>query len=249
MLPYQGVKFIPKLSHKYTIAEPFSNLEERSKQLAAKKNEIKKLQEIEPNKPMIVLNDKKPMISGNQTLQHPRLNNSINKNVNKENSMSAIEHSNENANNKTQNCGNDSILSNKVGNLSTLSNSSRKRVVDLKPMNLHTEARAQKRQQYDKYLKDKERMAELIKKNLEMQKMIESKNEIQKMRSQLLFKSKPFKQLKAMEIKPSEKPLTEPKSPHLGLILAAGGTSSSKLNASNNKSTTRSLSQDNLRIN
>jgi targeting protein for Xklp2 len=246
MLPYQGVKFIPKLSHKYNSIEPISNFEERTKQLGAKK-ECKKLQEIEVNKPMVVLNEKKT-VTVTQTVT--RLNNSLNKNnCNKENSMS-IETTTVEV--KTMNsttsgcCGNDSILSNKAGNLSTLSNSSRKRV-DLKPMQLHTEARAQKRYQYDKYLKDKERMAELMKKNIEMQKMIESKNDVQKLRSQLLFKSKPFKQVKPMEIRPSEKPLTEPKSPSHGMFSAT--TSTSRLNLmSINKTATRSLSQDNIRI-
>jgi hypothetical protein len=232
MLPYQGVRFIPKVSHKYNPSEPFSN-EERSKQLMIKK-EIKKFNEIETNKPIIV---SKPI----GVVAVGRLNNSVNKNVNKENSdpiESTVLH-------KTHACGNDSIISlNKVGNISTLSNNSRKLRVDPKPFNLQTEARAQKRQQYDQYLKDKERMTELVRKNLEMQKMIETKNDIQKMRSQLLFKSKPFKQIKPMEVKPSEKPLTEPKSPHLGLYLSTAGTSNSKL-----VSKTISLSQDNLTVN
>lgn len=210
-LPYQGVKFIPKLAHKYTPVEPFSNNEERSKQTAARKEEkIKKLQEIEMNKTCdritstnTSLIDKKP---------NQRLNNSVNNlksTNNKENSICLNISSQEQNMSTLQNslCINDNS---KLANTSTISNSSRKNV---KPVLLHTEARAHKRHQYDQYLKDKERMAEMIKKNLEMQKMIENKNEIKKLRSQLNFKSKPFKEVKPMEIKPSEKPLTDPKSP------------------------------------
>ena len=244
MLPYQGVKFIPKLSHKYNAAEPFSNPEERSKQIMAKKD-LKKLNESDTNKQPSSANTDKGKQTGNQTMPQFTRNNKTGIS-NKEN-ISAVDSDTTGgatSTNKTQNYGNDSsILSvNKTGNLSTLSNSSRKRI-DMKPLNLHTEARAQKRQQYEQYLKDKERMTEMIRKNIEMQKLIESKNEIQKMRSQLTFKSKPFKQIKAMEIKPSEKPLTEPKSPHLGLFLASNGVHSKATNI------TRSASQDNLQPN
>jgi hypothetical protein len=98
MLPYQGVRFIPKVSHKYNPSEPFSN-EERSKQLMIKK-EIKKFNEIETNKPIIV---SKPI----GVVAVGRLNNSVNKNVNKENSdpiESTVLH-------KTHACGNDRIIS------------------------------------------------------------------------------------------------------------------------------------------
>ena len=50
MLPYQGVKFIPKVTHKYNPSEPFSNSEERSKQQLMVKKEI--------TKPMVVLSSK-----------------------------------------------------------------------------------------------------------------------------------------------------------------------------------------------
>lgn len=295
MLPYQGVKFIPKLSHKYGAGEPF-NLEERNKQLAAKKErETKKLQEIEVNQvttesALNAFNESKmkktqQIITTTKTINRSLLNSSLNNNnnnnnnnkyivCNKENLISTLTYhcqqdsyninadsinSNNNNNNNqddanehkqnnmisinTTSIGNDSILSNKGGggvNTSTMSNSSRKRV-DLKPVLLHTEARAQKRHQYDQYLKDKERMAELIKKNLEMQKLVESKQETLKYRSQLVFKSKPFKQIKPMEVRPSNKPLTEPKSPQLGMHL-----STSKLTNSITNKMIRSLSQDNL---
>lgn len=80
---------------------------------------------------------------------------------------------------------------------------------------LNTEQRAVKRQQFDQYLKDKERMQELVKKDLELQKANENKKEVQKLRSQMIIKSHPIKQFKPMEIKPSDKPLTDPKSPQL----------------------------------
>jgi hypothetical protein len=209
-LPYQGVKFIPKQTLKYTPVEPFSN---------ARNNNNNAL-----NKTNTSLVEKKPAGAANNS----RLNNSINSTAkpttsNKENSVCL----NVSASQDTSALQN-SICDNKTINTSTMSNCSRK---NIKPPTLHTETRAQQRHKFDSYLKDKERMAEMIKKNLAMQKEIEDKNEIRKLRAQLNFKSKPFKEMRPMEIRPSEKPLTDPKSPEF---------------ASKSTSLTKALSTDNL---
>jgi hypothetical protein len=78
---------------------------------------------------------------------------------------------------------------------------------------LHTELRALRRNEFEQQLKEKERMAVLKRRDLEMEKMRKQQEEINRLRSQLTFKSNPIKQYKPVEVKPSEKPLTEPRSP------------------------------------
>lgn len=80
---------------------------------------------------------------------------------------------------------------------------------------LHTEQRAAKRQQFDQVLKNKEKMQEQAKKDREMQKAIDNENERQKLRSQMTFKAWPYKPRQPMEIRSSDKPLTDPRSPQL----------------------------------
>jgi len=189
-LPYQGVKFIPKLAHKYTPAEPFSANQMKSM--------AKKLTDVEMSKTSERVNSS---LVGrlNSSLNSSGMKNGV---VNKENNASVC------VMNTSNGCGGD----NGAHNTSTCSQKSV--IVPKKPgAPLHSETRAAKRHQYDQYLKDKEKMQELIKKNLDMQKAIENKNDIQKLRSQMTFKSRPFKQCKPMEIRPSEKPLTDPRSP------------------------------------
>jgi hypothetical protein len=146
-----------------------------------------------------------------QILKVPsRLNGSLSKH-NKENSQNTTDALLETTAAKRVN----ESLNIKAMNLSTIStaSSSKRSTNEQKPMFLRTEERAQKRQQYDDYLKEKERMADAIRKNIEMQKMFQEKNEIKIIRENQQFKSRPFKLGKPMIIKPSEKPLTEAKSP------------------------------------
>ncbi|RMZ95970.1 targeting for Xklp2 [Brachionus plicatilis] len=82
---------------------------------------------------------------------------------------------------------------------------------------LHTELRAIKRTEYDNQLKERERMAYLKKKDLEQEKMKKQHEEIQKLRVKNTFKSNPIKHFKPVEVKPSERPLTEPKSPQFAI--------------------------------
>jgi hypothetical protein len=78
---------------------------------------------------------------------------------------------------------------------------------------LHTELRALRRNEFEQQLKEKERMAVLKRRDLELEKMRKQQEEINKIRSQTAFKSNPIKQYKPVEVKPSERPLTEPRSP------------------------------------
>jgi hypothetical protein len=79
---------------------------------------------------------------------------------------------------------------------------------------LHTELRALKRNEFEQQLKEKERIAVLKRRDLELEKMRRQHEEIQKLRAQSHFKSNPIKHYRPVELKPSERPLTSPKSPH-----------------------------------
>jgi hypothetical protein len=80
---------------------------------------------------------------------------------------------------------------------------------------LHTEVRALKRGEYDQAMKEKERLADQIKQDLEAERLRREQEETQRLRTKSNFKVQPIKQYKPIEIRPSEKPLTEPKSPNL----------------------------------
>ena len=86
---------------------------------------------------------------------------------------------------------------------------------------MHTELRAQKRSEYDQHQKEKERQALMLRRDMEEEKMRRQQEEIQKIRMQRhTFRSRPIKHYKPVEVKPSEKPLTEPISPQLGTSLS-----------------------------
>lgn len=95
---------------------------------------------------------------------------------------------------------------------------SRKKSDSNKPVGLlHTEVRALKRNEYESHMKERERMANLKKQDLEQEKMKKQQEEIQKLRLKNTFKSNPIKHFKPIEVKPSERPLTEPKSPQFSI--------------------------------
>lgn len=95
---------------------------------------------------------------------------------------------------------------------------------------LHTELRAAKRQEYEAHIRERDRKAEILKKELELEKLKRQQEEIQKIRNQRTFRSNPIKHYKPVEIKTSEKHLTEPVGPNLS-------TSQLRLNdISNNES-------------
>ena len=87
---------------------------------------------------------------------------------------------------------------------------------------LHTELRAQKRQEFEMTLKEKDRIVAKLKREMEAEKLRKQQDEIQKIRLQNTFRSRPIMHYKPVEIKPSEKPLTDPKSPQFGAAAIRG---------------------------
>lgn len=101
---------------------------------------------------------------------------------------------------------------------------------------LRTELRALKRNEYEQQLKEKEKMAAIIKHELDQEKLKKQQEEIQKIRNQRNFRSNPIRSYKPIQLKPSDKSLTEPKSPHLS-------TSTIRLNdISRNQDSTHNMS-------
>jgi len=80
---------------------------------------------------------------------------------------------------------------------------------------LHTELRAQKRQEFDLQQKEKERLVFKLKQEQAAEKQRKDLEEIQNIRDSRTFRAKPVKHYKNTVVVPSDKPLTEPKSPHL----------------------------------
>lgn len=87
---------------------------------------------------------------------------------------------------------------------------------------MHTELRALKRSEYDQQQKEKERHALMLRREHEEEKQRRQMEEIQKIRMQRhTFRSQPIKHYAPVEVKPSEKPLTEPVSPRLGSAISS----------------------------
>jgi hypothetical protein len=99
---------------------------------------------------------------------------------------------------------------------------------------LHTEVRALKRGEYDYQMKEKEKLADQIKQDLEAERLRRQQEETQRLRTKSNFKVQPIKQYKPIEIRPSEKPLTAPRSPNLATSANATShhLSTSKFNSS-----------------
>lgn len=85
---------------------------------------------------------------------------------------------------------------------------------------MHTELRALKRSEYDQQQREKERLALQQRRDLDELKQRREQEAIAQIRQQRhTFRSRPIKHYKPVEVKPSEKPLTEPVSPQLGTSL------------------------------
>jgi len=80
---------------------------------------------------------------------------------------------------------------------------------------LHSDRRAVERQAYEKERLKKELDIEQAKREKEERKKREQAEEVTKLRRQAVHKAQPIKGYKALQIKPSEKPLTRPTSPRL----------------------------------
>lgn len=81
---------------------------------------------------------------------------------------------------------------------------------------LHTELRAQKRLEFEQSIREKERLAAQQRLVYEQEKQRQEQELIQRLRNKSTFKSQPIRHYRPVEVKPSEKPLTSPKSPHIG---------------------------------
>ncbi|NXF98239.1 TPX2B protein, partial [Eubucco bourcierii] len=79
---------------------------------------------------------------------------------------------------------------------------------------LATEKRAKERQEFEKHLADLEAMKERYQEHFRQQQEEREKEEVAKLRQELVHKANPVRRYRSLEVKPSEQPLTMPKSPN-----------------------------------
>ncbi|NXS55313.1 TPX2B protein, partial [Brachypteracias leptosomus] len=79
---------------------------------------------------------------------------------------------------------------------------------------LATEKRAKERQGFEKRLADLEAMKERRQEKARQQQEEREKEEVAKLRQELVHKANPIRKYRSVEVKPSEQPLTMPKSPN-----------------------------------
>ncbi|NXG48891.1 TPX2B protein, partial [Psilopogon haemacephalus] len=79
---------------------------------------------------------------------------------------------------------------------------------------LATERRAKERQEFEKRLADIEAMKERYQEHLRQQQEEREREEVAKLRQELVHKANPVRRYRSLEVKPSEQPLTMPKSPN-----------------------------------
>ena len=230
---YQGVKFIPKLPHKFSAetSEKVSNvstlpLEEilKSRPVCLQKsyNQVNKSSNEIPG-------SKKPTIlirSASGKSASFKQSKPVNSNLGASSSFMT------NNNNKSKLVNNTHLIkpaksdqnldsANTSSILETnnrLNDSKTRKRTDTSKQNgnfLHTEVRALRRNEYDQMMKDRERQGALIKQELEAKELKRQMDEIQRLRMARSFKSNPIKHYNKVEVKPSERPLTEPKTPPL----------------------------------
>lgn len=238
---YKGVKFIPKLSQKYQQSSIESDrIEDLLKHRPAM---LPKMQPIAATtKPLLEFQKRAPVAGltratpGKSASFKQSQHNSSG--LNSESSTLKPAHLNRTATGASASTANDtcnmtredshlktfnestasSARVNSSSNLNSFNTSNMRKRSETKPCGLlHTELRALKRNEFDQSLKEKERMAILLRRELEEEKMKKQQEEIQKIRAQRNFRSRPIKHYKPVEVKPSEKPLTEPRSPQLGV--------------------------------
>ena len=233
---YTGVKFIPKLSHKYQFnsAEGYNNINGTHilPNLAGKHEQTSSNPIISNNKlpiggiaaSSLMRSASGKSASFNKQQKPNTLVSTLFTAQTKINSIQIKNHvtsssSNDNINglnlesnrtNRTINLNESTASSNNPNNLS-------RKKSDNKPVGqLHTEMRAQRRNEYDQTLKEKERIAVLIKKDLELEKMRKQHEEIQKIRMQRAIRAKPTKSaIKPVEAKGDENHINEPTNSHL----------------------------------
>lgn len=79
---------------------------------------------------------------------------------------------------------------------------------------LATEKRAKERQEFEKRLANLEARREKLQEQVRQQEEEREKEEIAKLRQELVHKANPIRRYRSVEVKPSDQPLTMPKSPN-----------------------------------
>ncbi|NXP39953.1 TPX2B protein, partial [Leiothrix lutea] len=79
---------------------------------------------------------------------------------------------------------------------------------------LATERRAKERQEFEKRLADAEALREKYEEQLRQQQEEREKEEVAKLRQEMVHKANPIRKYRSVEVKPSDQPLTMPKSPN-----------------------------------
>ncbi|RMB95740.1 hypothetical protein DUI87_27853 [Hirundo rustica rustica] len=79
---------------------------------------------------------------------------------------------------------------------------------------LATERRAKERQEFEKRLADAEALRERYEEQIRQQQEEREKEEVAKLRQEMVHKANPIRKYRSLEVKPSDQPLTMPKSPN-----------------------------------
>ncbi|KAM4891331.1 targeting protein for Xklp2 isoform 1-T1 [Sylvia borin] len=79
---------------------------------------------------------------------------------------------------------------------------------------LATERRAKERQEFEKRLADAEALREEYEERIRQQQEEREKEEVAKLRQEMVHKANPIRKYRSVEVKPSDQPLTMPKSPN-----------------------------------
>lgn len=90
---------------------------------------------------------------------------------------------------------------------------SSKPLTEVTDVQLNTEKRAEKRQEWEAWNNDKQTLLELERKREEKAKLEEAQKEVQRMREEAVQKANPIRHYKEVHIVPSDQPLTNPESP------------------------------------
>jgi hypothetical protein len=239
---YSGVKFVPKIHpHKYSNLDGANFTQ--SNQHATSVFSTLPLEDVLKQRPVCMQKRSAPMIASskikidmskqttllaNRSLHNTTKSASFKCKVNSTNTsivnpkptsnISLVKPSSSDYHlNSTQNSNNNNNNNISISSSSALDSSRMRKKPDKQASNsfLHTELRALKRQEYDQSMKEKEKMAIQVKQDLDSERLKKEQEEIQKIRMQRTFRTQPIKHYKPIEIKHSEKPLTDPKSPNL----------------------------------
>ncbi|NWV37611.1 TPX2B protein, partial [Grantiella picta] len=79
---------------------------------------------------------------------------------------------------------------------------------------LATERRAKERQEFEKRLAEAEALRERYEEQIRQQEEEREKEEVAKLRQEMVHKANPIRKYRSVEVKPSDQPLTTPKSPN-----------------------------------